>query len=305
MTYYLRAGNFVDFGDVYLSFIFNLLSNSISIKINIEKMIKSFDTHDTIQFYKSLGSITRSTVDFESYQTLSGTLNADTPDFLEGHVAKRVPDRQERALMYMKMKKEGKKRLEAVREERRTSKINMMKKAREEHGPIMGHPLVTLQQNYTWGVKDYVQAPFAILIGSLHALPSDSFGYKCSRNTTSLRAFLIDGIEYAELYEVLNSATAFYESFGYLDEVGIFCLDAFLEDLNQDYWTNLFANWYISIPVNLLYNAGFMWVDVINYIYYTPETVPDNDFGFFTIYLFSDFLMRIFYHDPSPQRPDN
>jgi len=67
MTYWLRAGNFVDFGDVYLSFIFNLLSNSISIKINIEKMIKSFDTHDTIQFYKSLGSITRATVDFESY----------------------------------------------------------------------------------------------------------------------------------------------------------------------------------------------------------------------------------------------
>lgn len=202
--------------------------------------------------------------------------------------------------MYLKMKKEGKKKLEAAREEKRKSTINMMKKAREEKGPIMGHPLVTLQQNYTWGIKDYVQSPFAVLIGSLHALPSDSFGYKCSRNTTSLRSFLIDGIEYAELYEVLNSATAFYESFAYLDEVGIFCLDAFLEDLNGAYWNNLFAQWYINIPVNLAYNAGFMWVDLINYIYYTPETVPDNDFGFFTIYLASDFLMRIFYHDPSP-----
>lgn len=60
------------------------------------------------------------------------------------------------------------------------------------------HPLVALQpEGYKWSVAEYVEAPFALLIGAMHALPQDSYGYKCSRNTTDLRAELIKGIEFA------------------------------------------------------------------------------------------------------------
>lgn len=48
-----------------------------------------------------------------------------------------------------------------------------------------------------------------------------------------------------------------------------------------------------------------MWTDVINYIYYTPDTVPDNDFGFFTVYLAGDFLMRFFVADRTPHNEDD
>jgi len=36
MVYKQKIENFVDFGDVYMSFIFNLLSNSLQIKISAE-----------------------------------------------------------------------------------------------------------------------------------------------------------------------------------------------------------------------------------------------------------------------------
>lgn len=49
---------------------------------------------------------------------------------------------------------------------------------------------------------------------------------------------------------------------------------------------------------------GYMWTDVINYIYFTPATVPENDFGFFTVYLAGDFLMRIFVADRTPNYYD-
>lgn len=47
-----------------------------------------------------------------------------------------------------------------------------------------------------------------------------------------------------------------------------------------------------------------MWVDVVNYVYFTEETVPDNDWAFFVSYLFGDFFIRIFYHDDTPQQID-
>ena len=144
-----------------------------------------------------------------------------------------------------------------------------------------------------------MQIPFALLIGAMHALPKDSYGYKCSKNTTEMRAEFIKGIEFSELNETVSAASSFYDGFKLSDEFGINCMDAFVYDLGQDYWNELFSVWY-GIFENLAYNLGYMWTDAINYVYYTPATVPDNDFGFFTMYLAGDFLMRFFVADRNP-----
>ena len=68
-SYKTRFDNFVDFGDVYLSFIFNLLAASVDIKNDVETMIDAFEIHDTEEFVKGLASILRSVLEFESYQT--------------------------------------------------------------------------------------------------------------------------------------------------------------------------------------------------------------------------------------------
>lgn len=98
----------------------------------------------------------------------------------------------------------------------------------------------------------------------------------------------------------MAKAEAFYTSFGYLDEVGVLCADAILTTLGPAHWTEFGQNWYTALPINLAYNAGFMWVDAINFIYFTPDTVPQNDWGFFVTYLIGDFALRFFYHDPRP-----
>lgn len=72
-------------------------------------------------------------------------------------------------------------------------------------------------------------------------------------------------------------------------------------DLSSDHFENLFDadSWY-EIPVNLLYNAGFMYVDGVNYWFYNPDTVPGDEWGYFTLYLVGDIAMRIFYRDETP-----
>lgn len=98
------------------------------------------------------------------------------------------------------------------------------------------------------------------------------------------------------------AAESYHTAGSYLDEFGVFCQQSVTSTLNATYWSALFSSWYTKIPINLAYNAGFMWVDAVNYIYYTPDTLEDNDWGYFTSYLAGDFGIRIFYHDNTPQR---
>jgi hypothetical protein len=84
----------------------------------------------------------------------------------------------------------------------------------------------------------------------------------------------------------------------FLDNIGASCFNAFTTDLSSDYLSSLVSVWY-KIPLNVVYNAGNMWVDIINYRYYTPATVPSGDWAFFTLYLVGDFLMRFVYNQTS------
>ena len=62
--------------------------------------------------------------------------------------------------------------------------------------------------------------------------------------------------------------------------------------------TSLLDPWY-TIPLNVVYNLGNMWVNFINLTFYTPDTVPSGDWAFFLVYNIGDFLMRFIYNETS------
>lgn len=82
-TYLKKWAEFNDFGDIYLSFIFNMLSNSLNIKSQTENMIGSYAEHDTVVFTRSLASILKSVVDFDSYTSVAGSNSDYTPNTAE------------------------------------------------------------------------------------------------------------------------------------------------------------------------------------------------------------------------------
>ena len=136
-------------------------------------------------------------------------------------------------------------------------------------------PEVGLAPTYKWSALDYIQSPFAFAIGALHALPDESFGYLCSKNLTSSRTSLLEGFEFFELKETLEGVTAVHDSISYVDEIGLYCQLAIYTELDKPHWDKLFgSDWLSGIPVNLLYNAGAMWVDGVNFWFYNPSTVP-------------------------------
>ena len=134
-------------------------------------------------------------------------------------------------------------------------------------------PRVMLDEGYIWEARDYVQIPFAFVIGALNALPTASFGFKCSKNTTSARNSLLESFQYFNQTQIIDGVQSLHDTISYLDEIGFNCYWSFRTELTDKHFLNLFSVWW-EIPVNLLYNVGFMWIDVIHYCFYTPKTVP-------------------------------
>lgn len=107
MAYEQKFEKFNDFGDIYLSFIFNMLQNSLSIKKQTENMISSYAKHDTVTFTRSLGSVLRSILDFNMYTTQAGSLEegqALTAESFRGQSPVRdIPKKERQAAMDAKI----------------------------------------------------------------------------------------------------------------------------------------------------------------------------------------------------------
>ena len=61
--------------DFYLSFVMNLLANSLQIKLASEKMITASAEHDTVTFFQQLGALLYVAYDFSSYKTAASPLS--------------------------------------------------------------------------------------------------------------------------------------------------------------------------------------------------------------------------------------
>jgi len=143
-VYYTKYDNFVDFGDLYLSFIFNLLGNSLQIRKKTKDMIKSFDRHNDILFWQSTGNLLRIVVDFNSYKTV-GVSQKEFEDLsAANHNGSRGVLSKEDRIYGPKL---------------------MAKKEKASR------PKVKTGEDYEWDTYDYIQAPFGFIIGVLQALP--------------------------------------------------------------------------------------------------------------------------------------
>lgn len=268
----------MDFGDIYLSFIFNLLGNSLQLKQNTEDMIDASARHDTVEYFESLGALLRIILDFNSYKTAGGSLGTFIKQAAFKHDGlKGVP--------HVKFRKHAQEK-----------KLNELEARIEKR---LTQPKVGRGDGYSYGKWDFIQAPFALTTGALYALPAESFGNECSRYVQSSRQYMLDSRDYfGEEEQKLEGYTALHDSFSFIDNIGLQCYYAFNTDLSSQHFSDLFAD-PKEFGINILYNLGYQWVDVQNYLFYTPETVPQGDWGFFIVYLFGDFMMRFFYRDDS------
>ena len=112
----------------------------------------------------------------------------------------------------------------------------------------------------------------------------------------SARGEALEAAPYFEVDEALDGYTQYHAAISYFDNIAFSCYNAFKNELGSDHFSDLFSSPQTKIPINLLYNFGFMWIDFVNYTFYTYENVPQEDWGFFFFYLFGDFTFRFLYN---------
>lgn len=74
--------------------------------------------------------------------------------------------------------------------------------------------------------------------------------------------------------EPLDGYTQYHAAISYVDNIAFSCYNAFTKEIGSDHFSNLISNFYTEIPINLLYNFGFMWIDFVNYTFYNYTSVP-------------------------------
>ena len=93
----------------------------------------------------------------------------------------------------------------------------------------------------------------------------------------------------------MSGVTSIHAAIGFVDNIGLSCYNAFAYNFSTKFWKSLIDPWY-TIPTNILYNLGNMWVNTVNLIYYTPSGVPQGDWAYFVSFTIGDFLMRFIFN---------
>ena len=177
-----------------------MLSNSLNIKNQTENMIESYKTHDTTTFVRSLASLLKSIIDFESYTSVSGSnATSSSAESFYGYTKKVTyvaPLFERQAAIEASIEESRSRRAESIKEKNVDVNGGKVRLRQYTKAEMASRKMVELGEGYKWGARDYIQAPIGLLIGALHALPSDTNGPACSSNSTSFRQYLLEGIDY-------------------------------------------------------------------------------------------------------------
>lgn len=126
------------------------------------------------------------------------------------------------------------------------------------------------------------------------AVPSNTNNYYCSKNTTLARASLASMMYYLSLNQTTDAMTSFYGMISRTDDIYINCYLA-VEAVTEIEWTVEYLYTYNGLLINLLYNLGYMFTDILDLIFYDPTN--EAPYWYYVAYRIGDFCIRFIYRD--------
>ena len=126
-----------------------------------------------VQYFYSLGMLLRMILDFNSYKSAGDSLYSETSqsDFQQ----EEADDYDYTMYDNIDVTRQNLVAVEANEQSKRRPRFWRKNFSKEGH-----HPTLMKGEGYKWNFWDYAQAPFALTVGALSALPQDSFGFACS-----------------------------------------------------------------------------------------------------------------------------
>jgi hypothetical protein len=161
--------------------------------------------------------------------------------------------------------------------------------------PLAGHRLqATTPADYSFHFDDVFYIAFGLLEGATSAIPTSTFNYQCGKNVTNARLWSEAAGTSFSTDDTAQGVAYVYKVLQISDDITINC------------WLGIKASATIStttlfsmegVPTNLLYNAGFMFTDVLNLVNY--NILSTDPYWYYFAFNLGDFLVRFIYRDDS------
>lgn len=129
----------------------------------------------------------------------------------------------------------------------------------------------------------------------MSALPSGTNALYCNKNSTAARTFMTQTLTYFDKNDVKNGMTSLNNMMKLTDEIANHCYYGIEEQITVNFLA------LIGLPMleNVLYNAGYMFTDVLTIITADPENTVNYPYVLSSN--IGDFLMRFIYRDTKAQ----
>lgn len=93
----------------------------------------------------------------------------------------------------------------------------------------------------------------------------------------------------------MEGYTSVHDGILYFENIAFTCYNSFSEEISINHFKGIYrAPW--KFAINLLYNVGAMYNDIIKYLFYDQFTVENGDWAFFVWFHIGDFVMRLFFN---------
>lgn len=142
--------------------------------------------------------------------------------------------------------------------------------------------------------KFYLEDIFNVLMGliegSMGAVESNLFSFQCSRNSSAVRADITLMAAKRAANEQADAISYFVKVLQRVDDLTINCVQAYDTEITSD---DAFST--EEIGTNILYNAGFMFTNILDIIYY--DYTDTNPYWYYVAYRMGDFFIRFFIRD--------
>ncbi len=145
-----------------------------------------------------------------------------------------------------------------------------------------------------WNVGDYFLSIIGFIDGALGAFPSDSNIFFCNGNTTAARLHIENMIDDIILAESDDAVTELSSAIGYTKEICSECQLGISAQIDPTTYGQTYSDPIFYLK-NLLYNAGFMFSDVLLMVVYNDSNT--DDYSYEVSYLAGDFIVRFFYRN--------
>eukprot|EP00347_Sterkiella_histriomuscorum_P006356 403353073 len=323
--------SFVDFSDVYTAFLFNLLAQSLKLRSLATNLQTAQDAGDWANFWKSVASLINIAFNFESsnaesleqlnmndimntlkfttenmnledqqnvqtYQKIivasAGLLKQIFPSWSEPlNSENKFVQATEKA---QKLRSKFFDRLdeitnfsEQIAQDYQQYKVKVSARSR-----FNNFATTDTSVDYSFGLSDIANIMFGAIEGATSAIPTSTYNFQCGKNVTNSRLLVQAATLDFSQQKQDSGMTNIFKMLQNVDDITINCWLGFDESSNLDS-SQLFSN--DGILTNMLYNAGFMFTDVLDILDY--DYTYTDPFWYYTAFRAGDFLVRFIYRE--------